>query len=339
VETSIELQRELSREITAELGGETLRSYHRADARHTLTSLAHIWLAIALGFWLGGRVLELPVGLAIPVGIALALFMATRINALNVLVHEGSHHALAAGRRLNTRLTNWGAGYWILFDEESYAALHGRHHRLLNEAGDPDRPLYTIGRRRRDLALGLLADLCWVSIARRSAVYREHGESRTGLPARSPQKIAANALLLVALLAVHGFPSGGIVYALFWVVPLLSFYPMIIRLRLIAEHFAPEVLAEDGSAVFVARTSVCGPLEHYLVGAKMEYHFEHHLFPGIPYHQLERMHAELVRRRFFETNPRVVADRSLSGGYLTYWKRLLRSDWFVGAGAGASTRV
>ena len=134
--------------------------------------------------------------------------------------------------------------------------------------------------------------------------------------------------MLLALIASFGI-AGVAVYLLFWVVPLFSFYPAIIRLRLITEHFAPDVFDPETPA-FVARTSVCGPIEHYLFGAQMDFHFEHHLFPGIPYPQLRRMHADLVRQGFFE-GPNVVASNSLSGGYFAYWRRLLASDWFRSA--------
>jgi fatty acid desaturase len=336
VNPSLRLQHDLCRELVRELGRESLRSYHSPDARRTLFALGHIWLAIALGFWLGSCVLELPLLFAVPSALAVALFMATRINALNVLVHEGSHGALARGRRLNSALTNWGAGYAILFDDDSYRALHGRHHRMLNEATDPDLPLYAIGRERRGVLRGLLADLFWVSIARRALVYREHLHvpSRPGTPStvvHAARKVGLNLLLLAVLVILQGLVQGVMLYALFWVVPLFSFYPMIIRLRLITEHFAPEVFDPATPPVFVARTSVCGPIEHYLFGAQMDYHFEHHIFPAIPYHQLRRMHADLVQRGFFERSSRVVVDYALSGGYFHYWRRLLRSEWFSGA--------
>lgn len=329
--TSIELQQELCREIQGLLG--SLRGYHRPDVRRTLFALAHVWLAIGVGFALAGPVLSLPPLLAVPAGLGLAAFMATRQNALNVLVHEGSHRALAAGARANDRLTNWGAGCWILFDTDSYRALHGRHHRHLSEPADPDRPLYALGRDRRRLARGVLEDLLGVSIARRARVYRDHwGGASDGTPGwvHAGRKLFANALLVAGAVAVWGPLQGVAAYALFWVFPLFSLYPVIIRLRLITEHFAPEVFDPDAPPVFVARTSVCGPIEHYLLGAQMDYHFEHHLFPGIPYHQLRRLHRDLVEHGFF-TSGRVTAEHSLSGGYLRFWRRFLRSDWFEGA--------
>jgi hypothetical protein len=58
-------------------------------------------------------------------------------------------------------------------------------------------------------------------------------------------------------------------------------YPLILRLKTITEHFDPGL--RDPSKVFwIARTSCAGWLQDHLVGARMEYHFEHHVIPTIP---------------------------------------------------------
>lgn len=331
--TSIQLQRRLTTEVTRLLGAERVKSLHRQSALSSGLSLAHIWAAIIGVFWLGHRCLTLPLGYAIASLLVLSLFMSTRINALNVLVHEGSHYALARSRRLNSLLTNFGAGYWILFDEASYRSLHTRHHRHLNEQSDPDLPLYSLSDRRWRIVVDLLNDLLWVSIAKRALVYYRDARTRKerGRPSNLRHwiaKLAANFLLWAAQMLIAGPLYGTLLYVVLWVVPLLSFYPMIIRVRVITEHFAPEVVQADGPSVFVARTSECGPLEHYLFGAQMDYHFEHHLFPGIPYARLKEMHADLKQRGFFRDGPGLVVAHSLSGGYFRYWWKLLAGDGF-----------
>ena len=56
----------------------------------------------------------------------------------------------------------------------------------------------------------------------------------------------------------------------------------------------------------------------YLIGAKMEYHFEHHLLPTIPYHGLKKLHRCLRARGFFDRLSRGDRARALSGGYLHF---------------------
>lgn len=330
---SVEIQKRLRREVVRVLGRDIIKAYHRPSAARSLGALAHLWMAVAAGFLLAGLLVRWPLGWALAAGLPLSLFMATRINAMNVMVHEGSHYALAPSRRLNAWLTNLGFGYWILFDADSYRAVHMKHHRFLNQADDPDRPLYELPGGRAQLLRGLLADALWVSVARRALVYARPAGAASGRNLRVPWKRrllhlggkgACNGLLLGSQLAVHGVWTGVLVYVLFWVVPLFSIYPMIIRLRVVAEHYAPELHDPAAGSIFVARSTASGLLEHYLLGAQMEMHFEHHLFPGMPYAQAKRMHGELVRRGFFEEAGAVRVSHSLTGGYLRFWARMLR---------------
>jgi len=343
VGSSLRVQRQIRREIGTFVSTEFLRTLYRGSALRTAGTLAHIWLAIALGFWAAGAVLSLPAPAALPLGLLLALFMATRINALNVLVHEGSHGALAASRKLNERLTNWAAGYWILFDADGYRRVHMRHHQHLNEPEDPDRPLYELSPGRAALLHGFLRDLLWVSLFRRIWVYVQGGGEgpRLGGLRHLAGKGIANGLLVGGALWLHGFPTGLLVYGAFWVFPLFSLYPMIIRLRLLAEHFDPAIMDDHlQENLFVSRTSQYSWLEHYLFGAQMEYHFEHHLFPGIPYANARRLHDALRERGFFEKSRHVVRSRALSGGYFRFLRTLLASDWVAGSArpAVADTR-
>jgi fatty acid desaturase len=136
-------------------------------------------------------------------------------------------------------------------------------------------------------------------------------------------KLGAQGVLLAGACLAVGWLQGPFFYLVFWVVPLFSVFPAIIRLRIVTEHFSPALhsITENGLP-FVCRTTCTQPLEIYLFGCDMEYHFEHHLLPAIPHPQLARLHQALVDRKFFEELP--PGENYLSGGYLRFWSRLLR---------------
>jgi fatty acid desaturase len=51
----------------------------------------------------------------------------------------------------------------------------------------------------------------------------------------------------------------------------------------------------------MSRTTVASFLQFLVVGARMDYHFEHHLFPTLPYYRLRELHRDLHRAGFFES--------------------------------------
>ena len=61
---------------------------------------------------------------------------------------------------------------------------------------------------------------------------------------------------------------------------------------------------------------MAGLLQNHLIGARMEYHFEHHVLPTIPFPGLKKLHAELDRRGLFDEN-----GQFLSGGYVQFLSR------------------
>ncbi len=112
-------------------------------------------------------------------------------------------------------------------------------------------------------------------------------------------------------------------YVVFWLVPIVCLYPMILRLKTITEHFDPGLRVTD-NVQWTARTSVAGRLQNHLIGARMEYHFEHHVLPTIPYPgPAGPAPAAGSQRGLFER------DRSvLSGGYVRFLARgAARQGW------------
>ena len=236
---------------------------------------------------------------AIPLGIFLVVLIATRINALGVVIHEGSHGFLARSRRLNDRLCNLGAAWWTINSVEEYRPTHRLHHRYLGEERDPDRPSYLLPERRGALAGLILKDLLAVTAVKRALVLvsgsRDEEGAETGSSAWKQILLGKSAVQLVVLgqfLLFQGLWRGIAWYVVFWLVPILCVYPLILRLKTITEHFDPRFW-EDDARLWVARTSFAGRLQNHLIGARMEYHFEHHVLPNVPFRGLEELHRRL----------------------------------------------
>jgi fatty acid desaturase len=119
-------------------------------------------------------------------------------------------------------------------------------------------------------------------------------------------------IILGQFLLFQGWLRGILFYVVFWLVPNLCMYPMILRLKTITEHY-DSGLHQRHKVHWVARTSYAGWLENHLVGARMEYHFEHHVLPTIPYAGLKRLHRQLEGTDLFARHEEV-----LSHGYVHF---------------------
>jgi fatty acid desaturase len=299
-----------------------IRALSDRSLRDSVTLLALLWVEIAVLLTAANLLPQLPIGWAVFVGVVLVVLIATRINALNVVIHEGSHVFLAPSRRLNDRLCNIGAAWWTLNSVEEYRPTHRLHHRYLGEERDPDRPSYLLPAGRPALLRLLASDLLGITAVKRGLVLLRGGSTEEGAgSAGSPLLFAGKAVTQLVLLGqfvlFQGLLRGIVFYVVFWLVPLLSLFPIILRLKTITEHFDPR-LRDPDQHLWIARTSAAGWLQDRLIGARMEYHFEHHVLPSIPFGGLRRLHRKLATAGMFERS-----DELLSHGYVRFVSRLL----------------
>jgi fatty acid desaturase len=218
---------------------------------------------------------------------------------------------------------------------EEYRPTHRLHHRYLGQERDPDRVFYLVPSRRGALTSLLLQDLFGVTAFRR-ATGRISGTSQaSGAPANllaKPQllvgKIVTQLIIVGQFVLFQGVRRGILFYVVFWLVPIVCMYPMILRLKTITEHFDPG-LRQANTVHWIARTSCAGWLQDHLVGARMEYHFEHHVVPTIPYRGLKRLHRRLGQTDLFIRHSDV-----LSQGYVLFLTRAV-----VGSFGGRRTPV
>jgi fatty acid desaturase len=316
----VPVEADYRRRIRALVSDEELRELAQTSVADNTTGLVSIWLVTIALLTAADVVPRLATIWAFLVGCTVVMLITTRVNALSVMIHEAAHGCLARRRSRNDLIGNLCAGWWVLNTVEGYRATHNLHHRYLNTDRDPDLGAYLLPKRTFSILGRLAEDVAGVTATRRTiALARSQRGSVSG--ARRVLNVvgivAAQLTLLILFAALNGFEVGVLLYAIFWLVPVACLFPLLLRVKTITEHFDEVVRAHPGE-VFVSRTSTSGRLQDWLIGARMEYHFEHHVFPMIPYCGLRRLHALLVDRGFFDSVPR--EDRSLivSPGYAQF---------------------
>jgi fatty acid desaturase len=266
-----------------------------------------------------------------PWAIVPAMFvMVSRQHSLAILAHDATHYRLF-GNRLANEIVGRLCGYPIGVSMCTYRVVHRLHHNHLYTKADPDIPLmggyprgrwYLVKKLLTDLA-GLTAHKNYAYFFGAPAVNTETNKAVNPLGDTSP-RLRQQALtdrwimvgVQVAMLGAAIATGWWLEYLLLWVLPLVTLFQVLLRVRAVLEHGAP---AGYSTVQEAARTNLCPAwLAWILFPHNVNYHIEHHLYPAIPHYKLRRAHALLVEsgalagaevRPVFSTFRRVFANR------------------------------
>lgn len=255
-----------------------------------------------------------------PLSFVLAVVViGSRQLGLAILMHEAAHNALFPNRHVNQWVGEWLCGRPIIADLPAYRHYHLRHHRYTQTADDPDLPLSaafptTRASLRRKLTrditgqTGIKLRAAQIAFALKMAGETDHASSQDLAQAFEGPAMAkgllANAVLFLILWAVSGVWWG---WFAFWLLPLLTWFQLVLRIRNIAEHGVTE---RSSDPLRNTRTTKAGWIERALLAPYwVNYHLEHHLVMHIPGHNLPKMHRMLAEQG--------VTDRMITApGYL-----------------------
>jgi fatty acid desaturase/1-acyl-sn-glycerol-3-phosphate acyltransferase len=265
----------------------TLDPERRAAIR-TLHGLRPAWNVVLLFYpalWLVAANVALA-NPSWPLRLACYAVIGVAIHALATLMHEGIHGTLFRRRQLD-RWFGFLLGAPALFSFTAYRVAHLVHHRHTRTPRDPDDFLNVSSSRLVRsavfygwLAVGMLAYLLHVPLrALRLATPRE----RRAILAEYA------AITGIAAAIVLGFGRFGRLDIVLhgWLLP-LSVAIVFGNVRSWAEH----ALTRPGHPLTQTRTVTSNRVVSFLM-CNLNYHLEHHLFPGVPWYRLPRLHALL----------------------------------------------
>lgn len=229
--------------------------------------------------------------LAAVAALAAAVIIGRQLRALENLTHEASHFNWSRRHRaLNDAVAFALAACPAGLRLTDYREGHLLHHGRFGTADDPDRLRYA--------ALGIedMDRTSWLAFARdlTRRLYRYELGWLAAMRCNAGL-LAAPACWAVAFVAVPGaLITGsplGLTAAAVWLAGYLVALPLI---RFVAE--SSEHVYSHASTVFDATITNLGPFQRALFHPHNDgYHTVHHMWPGIPHHQLRRVHMMLLR--------------------------------------------
>lgn len=321
----IKQEKDLRNYILSNCDNDFINKLKEINPFKTIFTFFHIWASIVISFFVVYLVIDLYALKATIWLIPIAIFIATRQNALAVQIHEAAHYHLFKNRKINDKFCNLFASYWILNDVESYRGNHLRHHRFLHSKNDPDKELYSIQKNGDDNKINLLLfiqDILLITAFKRILVYSSKEKRKNNNLSKIIDnifKVLAQAIVYMVLYFSFGNYLAFFIWIAFWVIPLFCILPVIIRIRIVAEHFQEESLKRTN---FTCRTTKGNAIVNFLLGSCMEYHFEHHVIPYIPHYNLKLISNELETRNDETLNYNY--DNFKNIGYIDYWYKLIK---------------
>lgn len=233
-----------------------------------------IWAAVVLG------------PLAWPVAI---LLMGRAHAQFASLMHEAAHRLLFANRTANDLVGRWMLGYPAFTSTDAYRRVHMAHHREEFGPDEPDIPLY-IGYPipadsfRRKLIRDATGRTGWKLFKAQVAGFRSpNPKVRSTLV----KIFAVQAVMLTAaVVSGHWW-----VYPVLWVLPYVTVWRVINRLRSIAEHGGMQRSKDRRETTHSVRQHL--PARFVLVPYRIGWHLAHHVDSGVPFRNLPRFHRAL----------------------------------------------
>jgi fatty acid desaturase len=204
-----------------------------------------------------------------------------------ILGHEAAHKLLFTNKRANDVVGRWLLAYPTFLPFEAYRRSHFAHHREEFGPNEPDLNLYqgypiTRASLRRKLWRDARGTSGWKSLKPLFLALR----SPSARPVAS--RILGTQLVLLAVATVAGRPE---LYLGLWLVPWLTSWRVINRLRAIAEHAGMQASPDRRQTTHHVRQSWLAKV--WIVPFNTGWHLAHHVDMGVPWRNLPKLHAEL----------------------------------------------
>lgn len=247
-----------------------------------------------------------------PITYVVAFLLMGRAHAqLLALMHESVHRLLFRNRKLNDVTGRWLLGYMSFVNTDGYRYVHMAHHREEFGPNEPDIPLYANypitrasfwRKMRRD---GLGSTGFRMLRGQFMSIFRTDPQQLN-----TQRKIFALHAVLLILSVIFINPW---VYVMLWLVPYITVWRVMNRLRSIAEHGG--LRADDDRRVTTHSVKQHLFSSFYFVPFNLGWHIAHHTDSGIPFRSLPKYHRQLQASGF-------VSDAYEYGSYLAIWRAL-----------------
>lgn len=312
----------------------TKRDWLTSAELRELMKIRHWRVALDIVLFWGTVLTTLGVAIAFPhwwVWVLCFVAMGCLQNALITWTHEASHSNLHRHRKTNDFIADLllcGPG-GISVDQ--YRWHHVNHHKYL---GDPEKEVELVawlclrgGHLFAEIARHIVGAFAW-NIVQRKKRFSAPDSPFKPPPPRSKAAWAGFLVGNALLFGLCTYFGSWYLYFILWVAPLFTLALLISNFRTIVEHQASADVCDVGQVKMpnFTRMVECSWLERMLVApVGFDFHYEHHLFPSVPYHRLGEL-RRLLKQKGHYAQEGIIRETSYFGAI---WSLAMRPGYGI----------
>lgn len=207
-----------------------------------------------------------------------------------ILMHEAAHKLLFSNKALNDWVGTWLLAYPTFTPISLYRRGHFAHHKEEFGPNEPDIAFYggypcDRAALRRRLVRDAVGISGWKNLLPLFKGLRASAYRRISLSILGTQAVLWTVLWLAT--------GKWWIYLLLWLLPWMTEWRVLNRLRAIAEHGGLEASSDRRATTHHVRQSLAARI--WIVPFHTGWHLAHHVDMGIPWRNLPAFHAELER--------------------------------------------
>lgn len=247
--------------------------------------------------------------------IVAVIVIATRINVLALLIHEQAHF-LGFRSYYGELIANFFTAFPLATTIENYAQVHLSHHKYYFTEKDPDHLRksgidWQFPMSKSHLIKILLSDLVGFSFIK--LVKGKQFKNCKAFSRKRPINRLVQVIYYCIVAIILTYMSAWGLFFIYWVLPLITFFPLIVRLGAITEHVynLPNVSVNNSSPLIILRWWE----KLLLPNLNFTYHPYHHFYPGVSFRNLPKVHKVFVRGNLID-------NKNIFYGYFSYLQYL-----------------